>query len=1323
MERSPASLERRNGLKTTARILTSVIAVGVGVLLAVSQADAQALPGNVGHQGQTPDQQRQRSDDLLARARQAIAENDLDAAEELVEQAESLGVTYPPVYLGDTPAKVRRAIEQARAGNPLDRLLSGFKSGPEVPRQTPFDGRGASGEQVTSLPPVGQVRPVSPPRGPSEDSSARQKSNEHLLEARRALAVGDVRTARQHVEQAKALDLTYGRYDDSPERVSAIIETYENMMQEKSRRGDSEAFRRLYAKLLLEQADGLLRWGDLDEAERLALLAQDQRVNFSPFEVKPQTILERIANERRSQRDLAAGNRPDSPGYSTAAKQRALELVAQGRAALNNGDVQTAETMARRALSMNLPDAAFRSNEDGPSRLMRDIQQAGVGSGVVQAGAQQVVPAAGANSHNRAAAAVYNPSNDPTWNRLANAEQSTRHEQSPTVGMMLVRQAEEALRRNDRASALKFFQKSTEYFDEMDPVTVQRVQDFLTRHAARQASYTQTEGASQAGGAQPDAAAQQQLLVRRIVADIAQREATVRRIRDKDPMRAQDLLDEARMMLVTTSLDSATREQLLTRLDNDMRELDRYIEENQPRIEQERKNFAVQQELKDEQKGKYRLDDELAELVDEFNQLIREQRFAEAEVVAKRAEQLAPDNPLVTQLKLNARFIRQFATNREIGAGKEQGFVDALASVDRSSIPFDDSIPYLMPDATEWAELTRTRKKQLERTRRNRSEREMEIERRLDTPVLMQFEDAPLSQVLEYLAKLAEVNLHLDPQGLSAEGIRTDTPVTINLTQEISLRSALNLILEPLHLAYVIKDDVLKITSEQYRDDQVYVEVYSVADLVSPIPNFNQSDKVGLASAYDDALERIQYPGQPGGMRSSNLLAAGSQGNSSSATINPAVLAQMSSSTPATGSSPSLPFATGGQGAAGGAALADFDSLIDLIQQTIAPTSWDELGGPGSIQPFPTNLSLVISNTQEVHDEIIELLEQLRRIHDLQVTVEVRFITLNDNFFERVGVDFDFDIDDKIDGRRGVQWGQRTFEDEQDAQEFQRDLRDLDNGKGVTVGLAAPGAFSADLDIPFRQGSFGLAVPQFGGYDASAGAQLGFAILSEIEAFFFIEAAQGDRRSNVLQAPKITLYNGQLGTVADQSQSPFVTSVVPVVGDFAAAQQPVIVVLSEGTFLTVQAVVSEDRRFVRLTVVPFFSTIGEVNEFTFTGSETTTESTSAIGNQDDPNDSTSRATDRTTTREGTTVQLPTFAYMSVNTTVSVPDGGTVLLGGIKRLSEGRSEFGVPVLDKIPYVNRLFKNASIGRETQSLMMMVTPRIIIQEEEEEKLGIIP
>jgi len=388
----------------------------------------------------------------------------------------------------------------------------------------------------------------------------------------------------------------------------------------------------------------------------------------------------------------------------------------------------------------------------------------------------------------------------------------------------------------------------------------------------------------------------------------------------------------------------------------------------------------------------------------------------------------------------------------------------------------------------------------------------------------------------------------------------------------------------------------------------------------------------------------------------------------------------------------------------GGAAQADFDSLIELITATIQPDSWDDVGGAGSVQPFQTNLSLVVSQTQEVHEQIVDLLEQLRRMQDLQVTIEVRFITLSDQFFERIGVDFDFQIEDG---------------DFRTAAELAVDRVN----PSTTVGFEN-GAFTADLDIPFRQDSFASTVPAFGGGTllASTGANFGFAILSDIEAFFLIQAAQGDSRSSILQAPKVTLFNGQNATISDTTQRPFVTSVIPVVGDFAAAQQPVIVVLSEGTNLSIQAIVSPDRRYVRLTVVPFFSTIGAVQEFTFEGDTTTTTNSSGTDADDDGNDE-ETTNDNTVRRQGTTVQLPQFSFVTVNTTVSVPVGGTVLLGGIKRLREAREELGVPLLSKVPYLNRLFSNVGIGRETESLMLMVTPRIIIQEEEEELMGMIP
>ena len=105
-------------------------------------------------------------------------------------------------------------------------------------------------------------------------------------------------------------------------------------------------------------------------------------------------------------------------------------------------------------------------------------------------------------------------------------------------------------------------------------------------------------------------------------------------------------------------------------------------------------------------------------------------------------------------------------------------------------------------DQKHWDDFVKNRKGSKDRIQR-RTERELEIERRLKTPVLLQYQETPLSEVMDGLSELTGVNIHLDPRGLSQEGVNSDTPVTINLSKEISLKSALNLILEPLHLSYV----------------------------------------------------------------------------------------------------------------------------------------------------------------------------------------------------------------------------------------------------------------------------------------------------------------------------------------------------------------------------------------------------------------------------------------------------------------------------------------------------------------------------------------
>ena len=85
----------------------------------------------------------------------------------------------------------------------------------------------------------------------------------------------------------------------------------------------------------------------------------------------------------------------------------------------------------------------------------------------------------------------------------------------------------------------------------------------------------------------------------------------------------------------------------------------------------------------------------------------------------------------------------------------------------------------------------------------------------------------------------------------------------------------------------------------------------------------------------------------------------------------------------------------------------------------------------------------------------------------------------------------------------------------------------------------------------FRQGSFDLGIPQFGGYDPSADATLGFHLRHrKWNADFNFAFGQGSRRTHVSQTPSVTIMNGQQGYVSDTSQSPFVVGLIPVVGDY-----------------------------------------------------------------------------------------------------------------------------------------------------------------------------
>ena len=81
--------------------------------------------------------------------------------------------------------------------------------------------------------------------------------------------------------------------------------------------------------------------------------------------------------------------------------------------------------------------------------------------------------------------------------------------------------------------------------------------------------------------------------------------------------------------------------------------------------------------------------------------------------------------------------------------------------------------------------------------------------------------------------------------------------------------------------------------------------------------------------------------------------------------------------------------------------------------------------------------------------------------------------------------------------------------------------------------------------------------------------------ISDYQAQLLMHRCRRDEHSNVLMAPKVTLFNGQQALMQDEVQRPFVTGVRPREHD-RDTMDPMIKVISEGWRMQLQAEVSED---------------------------------------------------------------------------------------------------------------------------------------------------
>jgi hypothetical protein len=197
---------------------------------------------------------------------------------------------------------------------------------------------------------------------------------------------------------------------------------------------------------------------------------------------------------------------------------------------------------------------------------------------------------------------------------------------------------------------------------------------------------------------------------------------------------------------------------------------------------------------------------------------------------------------------------------------------------------------------------------------------------------------------------------------LEEEGVTTDTPVTIHVEQ-ISLKSALKLLLGQLNLTYLIADDVLKITSQLSAGNALITKVYPVADLVIPI----QSLGGGLGGGGGGGLGGGGGGGLGGG--GGGGLGGGGGGGGFGGGFG-------FRNVPNGGAGGGGLGGGGGGAGAGGNDLSE--DLIKLIEDVIAPDTWDVRGGPGSIRYYRSNPALIIRQSSEVHGQLSDGLDQVR---------------------------------------------------------------------------------------------------------------------------------------------------------------------------------------------------------------------------------------------------------------------------------------------------------------------------------------------------------
>ena len=175
-----------------------------------------------------------------------------------------------------------------------------------------------------------------------------------------------------------------------------------------------------------------------------------------------------------------------------------------------------------------------------------------------------------------------------------------------------------------------------------------------------------------------------------------------------------------------------------------------------------------------------------------------------------------------------------------------------------------------------------------------------------------------------------------------------------------------------------------------------------------------------------------------------------------------------------------------------------------------------------------------------------------------------------------------------------------------------------------------------------------------------------------------IAALANAGRTEILSRPSILARNNQQATITIGQSVPLISGVNY---DTFGNQRNAITYQSVGIILQVTPVITSDG-MVEMIVAPQISSVSDSSVSFGSGG------TNGVGS----------------------ASAPIINIRSADTVVVVPDGQTVVIGGLMQNQKVKSEEKVPILGDIPLLGLLFKHKKTDNEKKELLIFMTPHIV-------------